>query len=73
MIIIMLIKFNSFGEKKGGLDWEKKEKEGAKMELRRNGTINTPFILSPVAGWTTLKKGGNFRFSFIKPTRKHLS
>jgi len=43
------------------------------MELRRNGTINTPFILSHVAGWTTLKKGGKFRFSFIKPRRKHLS
>jgi hypothetical protein len=49
------------------------EKDGAKMELRRNGTINTPFLLSPMDDWTTSRREENFRFSFIKPRRKHLS
>jgi hypothetical protein len=52
----------------------KKGKDGAKMELRRSGTINTPFLLSSKASWKTPKMGGkNFRFSFIKPKRKHLN
>ena len=51
----MVIKFNSFGGKRGGAWLRKKEKDGAKMELRRNGTINTPFILSPMAGCNVVK------------------
>jgi hypothetical protein len=51
----------------------KREKNRAKMELKRNGTINTSSLLSPIAGWTTSRKKGNVRFSFIEPTRKHLS
>jgi hypothetical protein len=52
----MVIKFNSFGGKRGGGPWlRKKEKDGAKMELRRNGIINTPFILSPMAGCNVVK------------------
>jgi hypothetical protein len=49
------------------------EKDGAKIELRRNKTINIPFLLSPMTSWTTSRKEKNFRFSFIKPRRKHLS
>jgi len=44
----------------------KRGKDGAKMELRKNRTINTPKLVY-------LHKWGDFRFSFIKPRRKHLS
>jgi hypothetical protein len=38
----------------------KREKDRAKMELRRNKTINIPFLLSPMTGWTTSRRGGIF-------------
>jgi hypothetical protein len=37
---------------------KRRKKDGAKMELRKNGTINTPFLLSPMAAWTTSRRGG---------------
>jgi hypothetical protein len=36
----------------------KRGKDGAKMKLRKNKTINTPFLLSLMAGWTTSRRGG---------------
>jgi hypothetical protein len=41
------------------------------MELRRNETINTPFILSLMAGWMTSRRRGISDFSFIKPVVTH--
>jgi hypothetical protein len=48
MIMMMMKKFIGFGEHKRGLI-VKRGKDEAKMELRRNETIYTPFILSSKA------------------------
>jgi hypothetical protein len=59
--------------KKKGLIEKKREKDGAKMELRRNGTINIPFLLSS-KNWLekkTSKREGTFRFYSSKMRGKN--
>jgi hypothetical protein len=50
----------------------RRKKDGAKMELRKNGTINTPFLLSH-GRLDNIKKGGISYFSFIKHKSKHIN
>jgi hypothetical protein len=52
---------------------KKREKDGAKMELRRNGTINIPFFLSSKNRLEkkTSKKEGIFRFYSSKMRGKN--
>jgi len=47
------------------------EKDGAKMELRRNETINTLFFLSSKTSWKTSKREGIFRFYSSKMRDKN--
>jgi hypothetical protein len=50
----------------------KKSKDRAKIEVRRNGTFNTPFLLSSKANINTSKGGGFSYFASIKLGEKTL-
>jgi hypothetical protein len=61
-------------QKKGAeIRRKKREKDGAKMELRRDGTINTHPFSYPWPADNKKKEGGRISdFSLIKTRSKHL-